>query len=126
MYTHSYSFFNNTNSSANIEWNETLKPVEPRSFTHPTGPRVPLPKSILGTFLLLFTSDLIQYIVDQTNLYAQQCMGPDKYSTWTNVTADEFTAFPGFMVLMGLVQLPAMYFITIKLPTKYHATGFLI
>ena len=30
------------------------------------------------------------------------------YTVWTKVTADELNAFFGFMILMGLVQLPAL------------------
>ena len=68
---------------------------------------MPIPCSVLETFYLLFTRELLQYIVDQTNLYAQQCMGEDKYATWNKVTFEELNAFIGFMILMGLVQLPS-------------------
>ena len=35
-------------------------------------------------------------------------MRPEKYADWTKVTAEEINAFFGFMILMGLVQLPAL------------------
>ena len=72
------------------------------------GPTVPIPSSVLGTFQLLFTTTLMQYIVDQTNFYALQCMGDEPYSTWTKVTLEELNAFFGFMILMGIVRLPAL------------------
>ena len=95
-------------SAKDIEWSDTLEEVKVKEFKSPTGPTVPVPCSILETFFLLFTRDLIQYIADQTNLYAQQCMGPEKYADWTKVTPEEINAFFGFMILMGLVQLPAL------------------
>ena len=50
----------------------------------------------------------MEYIVDQTNLYALQCMGEEKYAVWTKVTVEEFCAFLGFMILMGLTHLPSL------------------
>ena len=50
----------------------------------------------------------MEYIVEQTNLYAFQCMGEELYSTWTKLTVDEFCAFLGFMILMGLAHLPSL------------------
>ena len=50
----------------------------------------------------------MEYIVEQTNLYALQCMGEERYSEWTKVTVEEFCACLGFMILMGLVHLPAL------------------
>ena len=35
-------------------------------------------------------------------------MGSDRYAFWTRVLFEEMTAFLGFMILMGLVQLPAL------------------
>ena len=57
---------------------------------------------------ILFTTSLMEYIVEQTNLYALQCMGEERYSTWTKLTVDEFCAFLGFMILMGLAHLPSL------------------
>ena len=47
-------------------------------------------------------------IVDQTNLYASQVMDPSQYDKWTKLTADELWAYFGFMILMGVNQLPAL------------------
>ena len=66
---------------------------------------MPIPCSVLETFY--FALELLQCIVDQTNLYAQQCMGDDKYTAWNKVTIEELNVFIGFMILMGLVQLPS-------------------
>ena len=47
-------------------------------------------------------------IVDQTNLYASQVMEPSQHDKWTKLTADELWAYFGFMILMGVSQLPAL------------------
>ena len=60
-------------------------------------------------FRLFFTTSLLQLIVDQTNLYALQCMGENTYETWEKVTETELEAYFGFMILMGTVRLPSIY-----------------
>jgi len=47
--------------------------------------------------------------VDQTNQYALECMGGEKFARWTPVTVEELNAYMGFMILMGIVHLPSMY-----------------
>ena len=47
-------------------------------------------------------------IVDQTNLYASQVMDPSQYDKWTKLTAEELWAYFGFIILMGINQLPAL------------------
>ena len=44
-------------------------------------------------------------IVEQTNLYARQVIGEEKYAQFEIVSVEEFL---GFCVLMGLVHLPAV------------------
>ena len=44
----------------------------------------------------------------QTNLYAKQVMGEEKYEDWEKVGVQELKAYIGFSILMGLVQLPAI------------------
>lgn len=51
---------------------------------------------------------VLEYIVQQTNLYAQQCLG-DNYSTWQQVSIEELEAYMEFMILMGLVKLHSVY-----------------
>lgn len=61
-----------------------------------------MPSTILEVFHLLFTEELLESIADNTNLYAAQCMGEEKYLKWSEVTLEEMKAF------FGLVQLPAL------------------
>ena len=46
-------------------------------------------------------------IVMETNRYAQSCL-KDKYDTWECVTIEELYAYFGFLVLMGMVNLPSI------------------
>ena len=57
---------------------------------------------------MFFTTTIIDLIVDQTNLYASQVMDAVQYDKWTKVTSDEILAYFGFMILMGINQLPAL------------------
>ena len=44
----------------------------------------------------------------QSNKYALECMGAEKYESWEKITVDELSAFIGFMLLMGIVHLPSI------------------
>lgn len=92
-----------------MNWSSSLESVTVKPFEHHTGPTVPIPCSVLGIFSLFFTEELWRYIVDQTNLYAQQCMGDEKYMTWNKVTVEEMKAFYGFTILMGVIRLPSLH-----------------
>ena len=86
-----------------------MKPITPKAFTQTTGPTVTVPSTPLEVFKLFFTIDILQFIADQTNQYAQKCMDPHVYATWQMITVQELKAYMGFMILMGLVQLPSLY-----------------
>ena len=45
----------------------------------------------------------------QTNKFALECMGGEKFSQWSQVTVPELQAYIGFMILMGIVHLPSIY-----------------
>ena len=76
------------------EWTSILALVTTEKFQHPTGPTVPIPCSLVETYILL-TRELLQYIVEQTNLYAEQCMCSDKFASWSKVSMEEMNAFLG-------------------------------
>lgn len=96
-------------SSSNITWSSQLETVEVESFEQHVGPQVLVPCSSVGTFFLFFTRTLLEYIVLQSNKYAFECMGGEKYESWEKITVDELTAFMGFMLLMGVVRLPSTH-----------------
>ena len=78
-------------------------------FTEATGPTTAIPTAISEVFQLFFSLGILQHIVDQTNLYASQVMGDSQFATWEQVTIEELKAYFGFMILMGLNQLPALF-----------------
>ena len=98
-----------TKCSENVQWSPTPKPISVTPFTETAGPKVPMPSSPLGIFSLFFTLDLMTYIVDQSNQFALECMGEERFGTWTKITVEELQAYMGFMILMGLVKLPSIY-----------------
>ena len=60
-------------------WTKTMTPVVIQPFQQPTGPAVSISAVILEVF---FTTSLIDLIVEQSNLYASQVMGPEAYVAW--------------------------------------------
>ena len=62
----------------------TIPPVHP--FTSPVGPTSTIPDSPLDAFLLTFTPDLIAMIVRESNRYAREVMGEQKYARWESMT----------------------------------------
>ena len=91
-----------------MKWTSTMKSITPKDFTHTVGPTVVIPDSPLGIFKLFFTVEILQYIVEQTNKYALECMGQPSFDSWQPLTVAELEAFMGFMLLMGIVNLPAL------------------
>lgn len=89
------------------QWTSNLTPVDIAPFVQPVGPTVSIPQSELSVFTLFFTDEICKTITDQSNLYAEQVLG-DKYVEWEKITVEELRAYFGFMVLMGLVSLPAI------------------
>ena len=60
-----------------------------------------------GTTAICFTTSVLDHIVYHSNKYTSECLG-EKFSTWQQITVDELLAYMGFMILMGIVQLPAI------------------
>ena len=60
-------------------------------------------------FFLFFTPTLLGLIIEQTNKYAAECMGLEKFEKWNKVTVEELCAYLGFTLLMGIVHLPSLY-----------------
>ena len=62
----------------------------------------------MEVFLHFWPEEFLQQICVQTNVYAREVMGPDKYEEWVEVTVEELKAYLGFSILMGIVRLPAL------------------
>ena len=83
-------------------WTNQLTSIMVTPFTETVGP---LSSTPLEVFRMFFTSAIMNIIVCQTNLYALQCMGEEKYDRWDKVTEEEMLT----LILMGIVRLPSIY-----------------
>ena len=101
---------NDTQSSSSgslPSWSSSLTSITIPPFSSPVGPTIDIPESPIDTFDLMFTPDLLDDIVQETNLYAK-VMGEEKYSAWNKVTSEELRAYIGFSILIGINHLPAL------------------
>ena len=73
-----------------------------------TGPTCTIPSEPRDVFQLFFTPELIEQIVAQSNLYARQVTGAEKYKKWQEITASDIESFLGFNFLMGLNPKPSI------------------
>ena len=102
---------NDTQSSSSgslPSWSSTLTPIPIPPFSSPVGSTIDIPASPIDTFDLMFTLDLLDDMVEQTNLYAKEVMGEEKFNSWCKVTREELRAYLGFCILMGINHLPAL------------------
>ena len=76
-------------------------PVQVEPFSEETGPTTAIPCLVSEVFQLFFSMGIMQLIFEQTNLYASQVMGPEKFAVWEQVTVVELKAYFSFMILMG-------------------------
>ena len=83
--------------------------VEP--FRGSPGPTGPISDDPLELFSSFFTDELLEAIAQETNCYAARYLAthqPDNTPEWhTNV--EELKAYLGFMVLMGINELPEIW-----------------
>ena len=79
-----------------------------KQFISTTGPTVDIPQSPLEVFELFFSDDLLDIIVEESNRYASQVMGDERYREWRKITHEEVKAFFGFSILMGIDHLPSV------------------
>ena len=87
------------------DWSSNLTSFTIRDFNSSVGPTVPVPETASEVFDLMFTPSLMDTIVEQSNLYAQQVMGQEKYASWEKITREELRAYFGFCILMGIAHL---------------------
>ena len=90
------------------QWSFTLHPIRVSPFLEDVGPTFTVPSSPSEVFSHFLTDSICETIVTQTNLYAKQVMGEDRYELWEKVTVKELRAYFGLRILMGAVKLPAI------------------
>ena len=84
-------------------------PFNPPPFTSPVGPLTVLNSTAtpLDFFMLLFDDDILQLLVDQTNLYASQNPPGARYK-WYDTSCSELKLFLGVIIAMGIHRLPQL------------------
>ena len=50
----------------------------------------------------------MENIVRESNRYASQVMGDEKFQEWKAMNVDELKAFLGFLILMAIIHLPSI------------------
>ena len=106
--THSSSQTTPHATPCHMQWSSSLEPLTVAPFSENVGPTFSVPsspKAVLNHFL---TDSICEMVVTQSNLFAQQVMGEEKYAAWEKITVDELRAFFGLRILMGIVKFPAM------------------
>ncbi len=82
--------------------------MQPFTGQSAAGLHVTVPDSPSESFRLFFTSDLIEMIVEQSNMYAMEVMDEEKVEKWNPITTQDLEAYFGFTILMGINSLPAL------------------
>ena len=97
-----------TNHDCNATADTATNILSDSGFLQHIGPTVSLPASAtpVDYFMLFFDNDLLQHIVDQTNLYAQKNPLSARYA-WYDTTTSELLAFLGLIIMMGIKRLPS-------------------
>ena len=90
------------------DWSTNLTSVSRSDFNSSVGPTVPVSEKASEVFELMFTPSFMDTVVEQSNLYAKQVMGEEKYAAWEKITREELRAYIGFCILMGISHLPAL------------------
>ena len=58
--------------------------------------------------------------MEQTNIYAEETMGADAYTSWKAITCEDIRAFMGFNILMGINRQPSTEDYWKKDPIHYY------
>ena len=93
----------------NRVWNEDSSDKMVESFQSPVGPNIPV-SDILQLFLSFFTMEVVTHIVTETNRYARMCREIQNIEKTWETSEEEILAYLGFTLLMGLNQLPHIYY----------------
>ena len=80
------------------DWSSNLTSLTISDFKSTVGPTVPVPETASEVFDLMFTPSFLDTIVEQSNLYAKQVMGEEKYASWEKLTREELRAYLGFCI----------------------------
>jgi len=92
-----------------VQWNSRHEEVHVDRFRADSGPvsGVAEDGTAIDFFNLIFTEDLFEHIVEETNRYARQCIAVKPDPKWCETTTEEMKAFVGLHVLFGIKHLPS-------------------
>lgn len=86
------------------------------AFTEASGPLITLPVTVKDYVELFLTDELMDNIVEQTNLYAAQFISKQdtlparsRVNGWKQVVQDDIRRYIGLTILMGLNSLPSIH-----------------
>ena len=81
---------------------------DPIPFNEPVGPAIEMDSTStpLDFFNVTFGNDIMELLVEQTNLYAEQNPPSARYK-WYNTTISEMYLFLGIIIAMGVHRLPS-------------------
>lgn len=98
------------NNGNNNTWTIDDSEVVCDPFTEDVGPKSELSdeKKAVDFFLLLFPTELLIKIVEETNRYAQQCIETKPDPRWYETTLEEIKAFLALNILFGIKRLPEL------------------
>ena len=85
-------------------WTSMSSRVDVGPFSEPVGPTATITDSPLEIFSLIFTQQITDHLVRETNRYAEQCLADQDKEWQTN--CNEMRAYLGFNILMGIVSEP--------------------
>ena len=94
-----------------VDWRtEDYQPRKAKQFTRKPGVKQPIPvdASPQDVFSRIFTDDLWDMLVTETNRYAEQTRGQTPTnSKWNPVSKTEMKTFVGLCLAFGILKLPA-------------------
>ncbi|KAG1927364.1 piggyBac transposable element-derived protein 4-like [Pimephales promelas] len=94
-----------------VDWRtEGYQPCKTKQFTRKAGVKQPIPMDAtpLDVFSSIFTDELWDMLVTETNRYAEQTRGQTPTnSKWKPVSKTEMKTFVGLCLAFGILKLPA-------------------
>ena len=80
------------------------------AFDHPVGPSVNMASTSKALYFFneTFGNDVMEHMVQETNVYASQNPASERYK-WYSTTVTEMYLFLGIIIAMGVHKLPFVY-----------------
>ena len=104
-------------------WSKDPTPVTVEPFLGSPGPTRYISDDPMTTFSSFFTGELLMTIVEETNRYAAQFASrqPSSNQREWKTSIDELKVYFGFMILMGINQLPEIRDYWAKDPSLHYS-----